>query len=343
VNTANIALSIGVLIAGLGAGGSPAHAQSPAAPVKIEGDDWPWNRGIPVADRKAARDLFLEGNRLFNIPLYTRAAEKYIAALGKWNHPAFHFNLALTEINLGQEVEARQNLEQALKHGEEPLGPDRFKEAQKQLQELEHQLARIRITCPTDGAEVTLDGATLFTGPGSREEWVKVTTHEITAKNTEYVTQSRRVKVSPGKLATFDLSLQRIYEDRPWATWKPWAVVGAGVAIAATGGVFRVVSARKFNDYDNKFIALPCSSMGCTDSQIRPTLKAELTRARLEQQIAVGGYIAGGALAAAGAVLVYLNRPHLVEQGASDAPTPRVTVVPMLSPDLVGAMVTVSR
>ena len=48
--------------------------------------------------------VFLEGNRLFKIPLFTRAAEKYIAAIEKWTHPALYFNLALTQLNLGQDL-----------------------------------------------------------------------------------------------------------------------------------------------------------------------------------------------------------------------------------------------
>ena len=57
------------------------YAQAPVTPISIEGEDKPWNHGVPIATRQAARELFLEGNRLFYIPLYTRAAEKYLAAL----------------------------------------------------------------------------------------------------------------------------------------------------------------------------------------------------------------------------------------------------------------------
>ena len=113
MKTANIAIFIGAfagcLIADLGS----VNAQSPAASIILEGDNAPWNRSVPVSDREAARDLFLEGNRLFKIPLFTKAAEKYVAAIEKWKHPAFYFNLALAQLNLGQEVEAHENLKQA--------------------------------------------------------------------------------------------------------------------------------------------------------------------------------------------------------------------------------------
>ncbi|HEY0479980.1 MAG TPA: PEGA domain-containing protein [Kofleriaceae bacterium] len=334
-----------VLVAiGLAHKAAPLRAQPANEAVIAGAENAAWNRGVPAETRQAARDLFLEGNRLFKIPLFTQAADKYIAAIAKWKHPAFYFNLAVTQLNLGQQLEAHQNLQEALKHGAPPLGEDRYAEAQKQLKEVEAKLGRIRVSCPTSGAEVTLDGDRLFTGPGSREEWVKASTHQVTAKKPEYETQARQVTVAAGKLAPIELSLRKLIEDRPWATWKPWAVVGTGVAVAAASGVLHGFSARNFGRYDDGFLKLGCANTGCTEQQIHdmnsqlPTL---LDRARLEQKIAVGGYIAGGSLIAIGAVLVYLNRPHLMEQGSASSPSGGVAIVPTVSTDAVGVLVTV--
>ena len=342
MKTSHTAIFLGVVICGLVSGRAVSYAQSPVTPVAIEGDDKPWNRGIPIEVRQAARELFLEGNRLFYVPRYTGAAEKYVAALSQWKHPAFYFNLALTQLYLGQQAEAHDNLERAVQQGEEPLGAVPFREAHKQIEELETQLGRIRVSCPTRGAEVTLDGTTLFNAPGSRDAWVKASAHEIIAKKSEYVTQARRVNVASGKLETVDLPLRKLIEDRPWAPWKPWAVVGTGVAIAAGSGVLHAISARNFSAYDAEFRELPCASMGCSDAavlEMKPHLPPLLSRAQLEQRLAVGGYIAGGVLIATGAVLVYVNRPHLVEQGATSGSA--VTIAPALSPDTVGVLVTV--
>jgi hypothetical protein len=316
-------------------------------PAVAGDDDKPWNRGVPVERRNAARDLFLEGNRLFKIPLFARAAEKYTEALRQWKHPAFYFNLALAQLNLGQDLEARESLEQAMKYGEAPLGAKEFQEAKKQLLEVQGHLGRIRISCPTEGAEVTLDGVTLFTGPGSTEVWVKVQAHEVAAKRPEYISQAKRVTVSPGELQTVSLSLRKLVEERPWAVWKPWAVVGSGAAVAAVGGALHALSARDFKAYDSGFLKLPClgtMTMGCTEQEIDTAgLSSRLSRARLEQKIAVGGYIAGGAALAAGVVLVYLNRPHLTEQEGTNPHTTGIAVVPMVSADMLGALVTVSH
>jgi len=346
VKTANVSIFVGVLVCGLIAGRAPLHAQAVDEPNMAGGENMPWNKGVPQETRTAARAVFLEGNRLFKIPLFSQAVEKYTEALEKWKHPAFYFNLAIAEINLGQYLEAREHLEEALKYGPDPLREDRFQEAKKQLVEVEHHLGRIRVSCPTPGAEVTLDGATLFTGPGSQEVWVKAQAHELSAKRTEYATQAKRATVAAGTVATVDLPLRKIFEDRPWAVWKPWAVVGAGAAIVAASGVLHAVSAHDFNIFDSGFVKLSCAAMGCTQQQIDmgdPRLSPRLNRARLEQKIAVGGYLAGGAAIAAGVVLVYRNRPHLMEHDETDSQTTGVALVPVISADMIGALVTVSH
>src|SRR5262249_28906560 len=140
--------------------------------------------------------------------------EKYTQALGKWKHPVFYFNLAIAQLNLGQNVEAHRNLESALKFGAESLG-DRFEEAKKQLSEIGSQLGRIHVNCSTPGAVVMLDGETLFIGPGSADMWVSARAHEVTAKKQDYGTQSERVIAAAGAQQTVTLSLHKLSENRP--------------------------------------------------------------------------------------------------------------------------------
>src|SRR5258707_466030 len=96
---------------------APLHAQSMSNSdtIATEDDAKPWSQGVPLATRQAAQARFMKGNQLFMVPLFAQAVEQYIAALSQWKHPAFYFNLALAQLNLGQDVEARDNFEQALK------------------------------------------------------------------------------------------------------------------------------------------------------------------------------------------------------------------------------------
>ncbi|HEX3482420.1 MAG TPA: hypothetical protein VHT91_45710 [Kofleriaceae bacterium] len=327
------------VIAGLFAAPAPLHAQPVDAPNIAGDENMPWNKGVPQDVRAAARDAFLEGNRLFKIPLFSRAVEKYDEALDKWKHPAFYFNLAIAQINLGQWLEAREDLELAMKYGPDPLRADRFDEAKKQLVEVERHLGRIRVSCPTPSAEVTLDAAPLFTGPGQREVWVTARAHEVTAKKADYGTQARRVAVAPGAQEAVELTLRKmVIEDPP--KWKYWTLVAAGAGVAAAGGVVHGLSARDFSNFDSGFAKLPCATMGCKPDQIDSQLNSRLNRARLEQKIAVGGYIAGGALVATGAVLLYFARPRLVEQDDA-APRGGISLAPVVSKDMLGVAVTV--
>lgn len=345
MSTARVSLLACVIACGVMFTPERVRAQATEAPNIAGSEDMPWNRGVSVETRIAAREVFLEGNRLFKVPLFSQAALKYGEAISQWKHPAFYFNLALAEINLGQYVEARADLERALKYGEEPLRTDRFREAEKQLVEVERHLGRIRVRCPTPGAEITLDGALLFTGPGDREIWVKAQAHEVIAKQPGYATQSRRVTVVPGAREAVDLSLHKLVEDRPWAAWKPWAVVGAGVGLAAASGAVQALSARDFTAYDNEFVKLECAAMGCTERQIGPRLNARLRRARLEKQLAFGGYVAAGVALASGVVLLYMNQPHLREQQGDDANpgSTGIAVAPVVSVDMLGVTLTVSH
>lgn len=341
---------VGVVVVALGHRPAALHAQAPSEVIEIGGDDRPWNQGVPVAVREAARAQFLEGNRLFRIPLFAQAAEQYAAALAKWKHPAFYFNLALTQLNLGQVVEARDNLEQALRHGEEPLGAARFKVAQEQRARVERELGQIDVTCQIDGAEITLDGATLFIGPGHRRAWVKAKSHEITARKADYLPEAKRVTVPPGQVVSLELQLHRPGDAgltrRRWSAWKPWAVVVAGGVAAATGGIFHAVSSHDFTQYDNRFAELDCvrvSPFACKTRDIPDDLKRTLNDARRYRQLTLAGYTVGGGLIATGVVLLYMNRAHLVEQPVTRSSVPSITIAPTVSPEMVGVHLVVNR
>lgn len=337
---------------------APAAASGSAASVSddaaAEEDDngfegvRPWSLSVEPAERKAARALFLEGNRLFRVPLFARAVAQYKAAIAKWKHPAFYFNLALAQINLDDNVAARESLERAMVYGAEPLGAERFAEAQKQLKDLERTLGKIRVTCATKGAEVTLDGDTLFVGPGHYENWIESGDHEVTAKKSGYLSEARKVTVPQGMKQAVDLKLITLNEasdkNRRWSVWKPWAVVAVGTAVAVTGGVFHSRSAASYEAYDDDFIRLPCvtegGSSGCTNDDIPKSMQTRLDRAALQQKVAIGAYAAGGAILATGVVLLYMNRPRTVEEAPHGS---QISIAPDLSPTSLGLVLSLSH
>lgn len=318
--------------------------------ILVDEPNSPWSQGVSTEDRRAAIALLREGTRLYLIPLYAKAAEQYAAGLRKWKHPGIYYNLALTQLSLGKESDALESLEHALQYGEPGLGPKRFLEAQKQFADVKRLLGRLRVTCRIPGAEVTLDGVTLFIGPGSYEGWVKAKSHEITAKKSGYLSEARRVTVNYETIQDVELKLITLSEatdaNRRWAAWKPWAVVGAGGAIAILGGGLHVLASKTFNDFDDEFLALPCvtapnpASPGCTKAQVPAEMNNQLIMARRVQMAAVGGYIVGGSLMAVGIVLLYLNQPQ-IEQRSSNSSARTVAVVPTISDDFSGVLLNV--
>jgi|SRR6185436_1366519 len=371
---------VGVMAMGLIFGRPPVRAQPPGGPssngaqpssvdedlgapegdpnslddesIVIDDEKDLWSRGVSTEDRRAARELLKEGNHLYDVPLYAKAAEQYAAALRKWKHPAIYFNLAQAQLQLGNEVEARASLEHALEHGERPLRAKRFQKAQRQLEEVTRQLGRIRVSCQTPGAEVTLDGVTLFIGPGIYQGWIKAKDHELTAKGRGYLPVARRVTISSEDLKEIEVGLVTLREvtdaARRWATWKPRAVMAAGGAIATSGVVLHMLAARNFNAYDRGFLDLSCVKHpdpkfpGCLDVDIGSDLDSQLNRAKRQQAIAVGAYVGGGSLIAAGIVLLYLNRPRLVEGGIG-LPARNVAIVPSVSSDMLGILIRIEH
>ncbi|HWN68690.1 MAG TPA: hypothetical protein VNM90_13730, partial [Haliangium sp.] len=91
----------------------PARAQEQDAEEVIESVDEqderrPWVEGVPLEQRRQAYALFIEGNAIIKNGLFAKAAEKYKAALDLWEHPAFHYNLGIAQMNLDQIIDAYQ-------------------------------------------------------------------------------------------------------------------------------------------------------------------------------------------------------------------------------------------
>ena len=133
---------------------------------------------------------------------------------------------------------------------------------------------------------------------------------------------------------------------RRWATWKPWAVVAVGGVFTGASGFLHGLAYKNFKSFDAKFQHLECWQMShaCTSDQIPSDLNTQLTRARRQQMVAFGGYIASGSLIAAGIMFLYLNRLRpggTGEQRASDPPGAHVAIIPTISEEMAGILVSV--
>ena len=277
----------------------------------------PWiDRSVPLATREAARAHFLEGTALIRNGFFPEAEKHYLDALALLEHPGIHYNLAIAQMNQRKPILAYKSFEKAMKFGAGPLGVQRLQRAREYRELLASQLTVVEIVCELEGAEVALDGKVVFVGPGTYRGIVKAGEYQIVAKKPPLVPDTKRVVLEGGTTARFELTPRPLPPGpepvRHWASWKPWAVVGAGTAFVLVGGAFHVRATRNFDAFDREFDAV-CPD-GCLDTGLSSALDRRLSRARWQKRGAIASYAAGGLTLAVGFVLAYHNRVRLIHR-----------------------------
>ncbi len=280
--------------------------------------DLPWASDTPLATRNRAHGLFLAGNELMRQGLFRQGAEKYRAALALWDHPAFHFNLSVAQMNLDQIIAAHEGFGKARAHGPRPIGQDKYEQAQYYLNVLGNQLAEVDVVCNEPGAAVAMDGRPLFRGPGTERVRVRPGRHRIEANKPGMEADIREIVLSPGDKVEAVLAPrypERLTTTRRWPQWLPWAVMGVGGSVMAAGAYFDRASSSSFNQFDDEFDTL-CKPEGCLGDEVPADLKAQLDSGNRDQWIARVIYGVGGAIVISSAVMLYLNRERLVTERA---------------------------
>ncbi|MDC0713222.1 PEGA domain-containing protein [Stigmatella sp. ncwal1] len=303
-----------------------------ASPVSAQqlstGTERPWAKGVSQEKQKTALELFRAGNALLKESIFVQAAEKYRQALALWDHPAIHYNMALALLNLDQPVEVHEHLEAAVRYGAAPLDSEKFENARAYKTLVEKQLSRVIITCDSPGASVTLDGRVLFVAPGRYEGLVRPGQHTLLATQEGHPTTDMSRTLLPGETTTLTLKLYTTEEltryRRHWSAWKPWALMGAGVAVALGGGALHMQSRSSYRDFDTQV----SSCGGCVPPQTVTDLRI---RGDNLQRVALGTYALGGAAVITGAVLVYINRsqPYRINPGSAANESQAVNLAPL--------------
>jgi hypothetical protein len=277
----------------------------------------PWAEGVSPEDQTKALELFEQGNQLFLKSSYSEAKAIYENALKSWDHPAIRFNLSECLIHLDRTVEAYEQLMASLKFGAEPLGPEVFKRAQLRQKLLEGQLSTVEISCEEVGARVTFNGEELFVAPGSAKRQVQPGRHHVVAEKDGFMTYTNEMVALPKEAAQLAIELQPVVVEGPvqmerrWPRWMPWTVAGAGLALAATGGILQLKSSSTISDYDDRVVD-ECPT-GCAPGELSEETRDLKDRAELESSIGIPLLAVGAAAVAAGTVLVILNQPRRVE------------------------------
>lgn len=333
------------------------------APLPQQGQD-PWDTGVTLEQKQAAARLFEQGNTHLNDGLSAKAAETYRAALKLWPHPAIHYNLALSLLNLDQIVQVEEHLLKAVEHGLKGLNnqEDKLDRAADYLKLIAGRLATVEVRCKKEGAKVSIDNKEVFVVKrGQPNVWkgrLPTGKHTFVAEKEGYATHVDAPYVESGRSGrpyAVELVLytgpeltrhKRRWQDRAWA---PWVVVGGGAVVALAGGGMQLWANSKYSEFDDEVArcnaATENQNGGCDAST--PGLKALRDGGDQRRTLGYVAYGVGGAALAAGVLLVYLNRErayqitteqYRTEELQKQRKQPSVSITPLVAPTMAGAI-----
>ncbi|WP_437941067.1 tetratricopeptide repeat protein [Sorangium sp. So ce341] len=352
VGHAGLGVKLLVCAALLGGRAAPAQAEpqaparaAPQAPARAEpqvsgllpSPVRPWHQGVSEERKHKAEQLFQEGRELHRSLMLGDAREKYEEALRYWEHPELRLYLGRVLMRIGLPLLAYENLEQALQWGAGSLSPPAEAEARAAMRELmQQELAVIQIRCDEPGAKVHLDGNPWFACPGVERRLVTPGEHVVTGNKAGFYLVVKPVVVLAGKRAsgTIRLSEDATVTERRWqAAWAPWAVVGAGAALGLLGGGL-VWRANVLHDDAQRQLQRDCGPSCPTNDG------GAYDQSLLENRVAIGSFIAGGAALIAGGVLVYMNTPRTYR--TEDRGEIKVELAPAVSASAAGLSTRIS-
>jgi hypothetical protein len=239
--------------------------------------------------------------------------------------PRIRAQIGLAEQALGQWAEAEKDLNVALSASEDPWISDHEQALKKALGTIQLHLASLTVESNVGGAELWLNGARWGTLP-MKSTRVAAGTVNIELRAQGFDTVRRSIEVEPGKVAQERVELSPApatptepsrpdaggpVADRP-PSLQPFFAWGA---LAATGVVLggavaaQLVHEQNANHYNDDALCGPTQT--ASRDERCGTYRG---RAETAQTFAILGYVAGGALGVASAVL-FLTAPR--SRGAS--------------------------
>jgi hypothetical protein len=300
---AGLVMALALLVPGM----TPVNAQTAQLQA---GEEYPWSRNVPKKNQDAADGLLQTGNDLMKKSAYAKAEVKYLEALAQWDHPGIHYNLALALLQLNRPAEVYAHLVKALEGGEAALGLEKYEHARIHKEALEKQLAWVEFVCENPNAVVTVGGQPLPLVNGRYEGLMRPGPVLFGGAEEGYQPREKKFDLSPGQKNSLRFKLYRSDElityDSRWAPWKPWAVAGAGAALAAGGGLLYWRARHGYSSFDAHVVdcGKGVNDRGCRE----PELAARRSRLQTLNKASIGTMAIGGAALVTGASLVLFNR-----------------------------------
>jgi len=235
---------LAVLVTAVLGGAAPSRAESP---------------------RESATALLRTGNELYKRGELRRALEKYREAKALYPTYRIDFNIGVTLLAMGHEVEAAEQLERVLRAAT-VADPGMLEGARRRIEQLRRQLGRVAVICPNANATLTIDGSPAGDTPFRRWIYLRPGRHQLVVTAPGHHVFAQSVELVAGDHPKVMVSLMPITAERPrpaerrgqappaaapfYKRWWFWTIVGAvavgatvgGVVAAKTGGSDRVPS-----------------------------------------------------------------------------------------------------
>jgi tetratricopeptide (TPR) repeat protein len=166
----------------------------------------------PATDAQAkarAQALLSEGTAAYGHGDYASALEKFTAAYKIFPSPKLWFNIRQAIRDLGRPVDAVEAFDRFLTEaGDAP--PETLAEARRSAAELKTKLGQIKVTCMTDGAEITVDGKQVGSAPLGNMIWTTPGRHQVAAQQAGFSPVIEDVTAVAGQAVTVNLDLRPI-------------------------------------------------------------------------------------------------------------------------------------
>lgn len=210
------------------------------APAAARADaDVPWGVGVSAENRAKAMAELDAANALMRDKKYVEALDRYSTALRLWDHPVIRFRIAQCLVQLDRVLDAYDSLEKALAYGSAPFESADYKEALSYQKLLTSNLAEVSVRCSQTGVTLSFDGKPLAVCPAQKSERTEPGQHQLVAAGPGYRTKAIDVDLRPAAHETLDVHLDPLGDvggSEHRTAWIPYAVLGAGLAVGATGG-----------------------------------------------------------------------------------------------------------
>jgi hypothetical protein len=330
--------------------------------------------GPSAADRATARRLATEGQIALKKGDYDTAADRFQRANDLLSAPTFLVRLARARVGQGRLVEAHEIYRKIIRDGVESDAPDAFKralaEAKQEVKAVEPRLAWVSVNvvgANPNEVEVQLNNAVIPSAALGAQRPVDPGTLKVRATAEGYHPAEVDVRLAEGEhLPAIELAMKRLPRaatavavtnpaaDNPVMTYDggehtsfitqntlgyaTLGLGGAGLIVGSVSGILAFSAHEDLLDY--------CDDRNTSHCLITDPLGTKHAAALQKKQdmekyatIATVGFVAGGALAATGLILLITapDDPEKPEHSSAGSP-PSATLRPYVGFGTVGAV-----